>query len=595
MKRSNYHYLIAAGLITCSYLGFISAAHAEDIHVTRLSDTPFDGTCDDDCSLREAIEESNSNGQTSNVIILDDPGIYILDNVGIDDTNETGDLDVLSDQGVGVKTVTIRGLGADQTIVDASALFAQPDRVFHVPIINELQNNAVNAVNLTLDAITVTGGVALDVGGGAVLFNTSGTGQTTSLVVNNSHILGNFSALDGGGIRIETETDNLPNLIVNNSTLSGNTAQSSGGAIALLQANAQINNSTISNNLATVGPAGGVYILTGAEVKVSFNSSTIYKNNSFQEGAGVFANQFGADLLSVTFANTILVGNSIAGDLSDCFMTDPQGVVSNNYNIFGEVASCGIVTQSGDQIISDLILNPVVVADLADNGGPTPTHALFAGSDAVNKGNPDGCFNGDGVAAAPNTELTTDQRLDTPRVVGGRCDVGAYELAVPVDLGLTKTVDENIAVVGDTLVYTIKVTNNGANDATNVVLTDDLPNEVTFVSVDPANPTCTQAAGIVTCQVGTLNPDESFEAKVTVKVASIPANEQVLNTASVDSEELDTNPDDNTASATTTVLSTRDLSGAGVSCSLGVASSPAGLGLLSLLPFAFMLLLRRKA
>ena len=57
----------------------------------------------------------------------------------------------------------------------------------------------------------------------------------------------------------------------------------------------------------------------------------------------------------------------------------------------------------------DAKLNP-----LSDNGGPTQTHALLPGSPAIDLGN--------------NTDaLATDQR-GQPRVVGERCDIGAYEL-----------------------------------------------------------------------------------------------------------------------------------------------------------------------
>jgi hypothetical protein len=57
---------------------------------------------------------------------------------------------------------------------------------------------------------------------------------------------------------------------------------------------------------------------------------------------------------------------------------------------------------------------------LADNGGPTQTHALQANSPAINAGsNPDG--------------LTTDQRGFGPRAVGGVADIGAFEVgATPI-------------------------------------------------------------------------------------------------------------------------------------------------------------------
>ena len=61
-------------------------------------------------------------------------------------------------------------------------------------------------------------------------------------------------------------------------------------------------------------------------------------------------------------------------------------------------------------------INPKLGA-LQNNGGPTQTMALLAGSPAINAGNPSGCTDGAG------NELTTDQR-GVPRP--NPCDMGAY-------------------------------------------------------------------------------------------------------------------------------------------------------------------------
>ena len=62
-----------------------------------------------------------------------------------------------------------------------------------------------------------------------------------------------------------------------------------------------------------------------------------------------------------------------------------------------------------------------MLAPLQDNGGPTFTHALLAGSPAIDAGsNPDG--------------LDFDQRgSGHPRVVGASADIGAFEAAGPDD------------------------------------------------------------------------------------------------------------------------------------------------------------------
>ena len=65
---------------------------------------------------------------------------------------------------------------------------------------------------------------------------------------------------------------------------------------------------------------------------------------------------------------------------------------------------------------------------LLDNGGPTMTHALVPGSDAINTGNPAGCEDSDGNL------FTADQR-GVSRPQGVRCDIGAYELEVVARVG----------------------------------------------------------------------------------------------------------------------------------------------------------------
>jgi hypothetical protein len=64
----------------------------------------------------------------------------------------------------------------------------------------------------------------------------------------------------------------------------------------------------------------------------------------------------------------------------------------------------------------------LVRGTLQNNGGPTKTHALPAGTPAIDAGNIAGCVDGDGAA------IHADQR-GVPRPFGSRCDVGAYEVS----------------------------------------------------------------------------------------------------------------------------------------------------------------------
>jgi uncharacterized repeat protein (TIGR01451 family) len=94
--------------------------------------------------------------------------------------------------------------------------------------------------------------------------------------------------------------------------------------------------------------------------------------------------------------------------------------------------------------------------------------------------------------------------------------------AQPSDLAVTKidlvdpvTVDTDNPTA--TITYEIVVTNNGPARAENVVATDTLPATVTFVSATPEVGSCAHAAGIVTCDLGDMEPGASVTIFIVVE------------------------------------------------------------------------------
>ncbi len=107
-------------------------------------------------------------------------------------------------------------------------------------------------------------------------------------------------------------------------------------------------------------------------------------------------------------------------------------------------------------------------------------------------------------------------------------------------LSVTKADSPDPVAAGADLEYWLTVSNGGPSTATQVVLTDTLPTEVTFQSaVDGnGNTICANSAGVVTCNLGTLSPGTVLQVFVKVKVsASVADGTTISNTTKVVSRE----------------------------------------------------------
>jgi cysteine-rich repeat protein len=184
-----------------------------------------------------------------------------------------------------------------------------------------------------------------------------------------------------------------------------------GGGLVNEQGGMTLVNVTVSGNSSTFG-AGGITNFSELEVR----SSTITDNRSAGEGAnaGGLAT-FEDPSARVRLSNTIIAGNTSSAAAPDCF----GPITSEGHNLIGDRGGCDELTAaSGDRLDADPALGP-----LADNGGPTLTHALLDGSAATDAGSPAAV--GSGPAACP----TTDQR-GAGRPHGTACDIGAFEVAI---------------------------------------------------------------------------------------------------------------------------------------------------------------------
>jgi CSLREA domain-containing protein len=202
---------------------------------------------------------------------------------------------------------------------------------------------------------------------------------------------GNVPIGDGGGIYAYGP------LTLADSTVSGNVARDFGGGIEN-DFPSTLTNVTLSGNRAGLSGGG----IDNDEGKATLNNVTVTGNTADSDGDGSGS---GGGVAGGIVQNTIMAGNSdgspgLASQSPDC-----GGITSQGNNLIGNTTGCTFTPGTGDQLGVDPLLGP-----LADNGGPTFTHALLKGSPAIDGAGP-------GAAAV-------DQR-GVPR----SSDIGAYEFA----------------------------------------------------------------------------------------------------------------------------------------------------------------------
>ncbi|MEO7935020.1 MAG: choice-of-anchor Q domain-containing protein [Dokdonella sp.] len=399
-----------------------SIAHADVIfNVNTVADQidldVSDGICQTStgaCSLRAAIMQANHLTGPITTRIKLPAGTYTLTRpVAGGNGEDRGDLNLTSPLSAG-QSIVIEGATASTSIIDAN----QIDRVLSIELDRVV----------TLSKVTVRGGYRTDMPGGGIF-------SEGALTLLDSIIEANASDSGGGGVHSKGTLDIRRSILRSNtgnsggaayvagvgtirdSSLYGNASHVVGGAIAVSffpePATLVILNSTISNNAANLN-GGGIY----NEGNTFLYNTSIIGNDADHDrdqlggvGGGV-NNHAGSRLVAV---NSLIADNTI---LDAPIPDDCNGQLEvYGWNLLSDFTAC---TFSGNGVAGRGYVSGNTIGPLTDNGGPTPTHALLAGSEAIDTTTVQGCID-DSLAA-----LATDQR-GAPRIAGLRCDVGAFE------------------------------------------------------------------------------------------------------------------------------------------------------------------------
>jgi Ca2+-binding RTX toxin-like protein len=181
--------------------------------------------------------------------------------------------------------------------------------------------------------------------------------------------------------------------------------------------------STISGNAGT-GMRVTNYPYEEGQSTVTISASTITRNTSESGGGGLTLYA-----TTATLAHTLVAGNRApsAPEILHAHGT----ITANAFNLFGVNGTAGVegFSPGARDIVpaGGVQLRDILDRTLADNGGPTPTHALVLGSPALNAGDRD-CTDATGVP------LRRDQR-GVLRPQQGVCDIGAFEVLPLVHCG----------------------------------------------------------------------------------------------------------------------------------------------------------------
>ncbi len=159
----------------------------------------------------------------------------------------------------------------------------------------------------------------------------------------------------------------------------------------------------------------------------------------------------------------------------------------------------------------------------------------------------------DAVAGAPltNQAAASATEPENPATTADNTDAAIVAITRSADLSIAKNHVAEPVAAGGPVAWTITVTNRGPSEATGVTVTDTLPSSVAFA----ASPGCTEAGGIVTCTAaGPLAAGDDVTFTVNGTVDAGAADGSVLtNSARVDANEPDPQPDNNETSVGTQV------------------------------------------
>lgn len=411
-------------IVALSVFAVAGTAHAATFAVNSTADavdaTPGNGVCaaaGGACTLRAAVMEANALAGDDRIEIP--AGDFVLAIAGADeDAAATGDLDLSDD-------VEIAGAGMDMTRLSGDG----GDRVLDV-------RPSPGFLGITIRDVAIEGGRLVDAAGAGVRHADDGTllventrlADNLVLGTNTSEGIGGAIASNGIGdleVRSSRLADNAADrggaLFVNgsltllDSTLAANAART--GAALASYGNVAIERTTVADNASSAGCA--VFVATDA---------TFVRNATFSGNPGSCVFSVGPPA-TLTFEHATIHANPVADALSVGGVVAFSNSVIANPVVTSECTNGGAILSTGGNLDSDgscvgagpgdLPGTEPRLGPLADDGGPTATHAPLARSPLRDAA--------DGMLCPAIDQRGVARPIDGDGDGTAACDIGAVE------------------------------------------------------------------------------------------------------------------------------------------------------------------------
>jgi CSLREA domain-containing protein len=445
---------------------FAPGAEAATLTVNSTADAPA-GPCDATCTLRDAVEEANTDADVDVIafapavtgeitliegeipidagIDIQGPGSGVLRISGDangDDLPDAGDSRIfyvnVTNGGAEGDPVSISGLTLQQGSESGSGGALQSyyadltvsDSVLRDNVAGSTGGALYSEGRLTVDNTVFRDNLAEGSGGGALYADHESTSaENGDVTITDSTFEGNEASAGygrGGAIYLDQYNDAV---VVSRSTFTDNTANGDGGAINVYgprDGSFELSNSTLSGN-STTESGGAVFFGNYFDSPMRVENSTVVNNSADVDGGGLY--RFGGDDTGGTTDDTVVVSSTIVAnndalgagnDIADRTVVGTVGTFEIGHSLIEDPTGAAITAApAGSNIVGvDPMLGP-----LADNGGPTLTHLPTATNSPV-------------VNAGVDNGLATDQRgfarnddLGQPGALNSDgTDIGAVEL-----------------------------------------------------------------------------------------------------------------------------------------------------------------------